>query len=62
MLGDTMERVHEIFGLENSVDDFFEDFVRYNYSAKNVFMTFSAVKLITGIDVVFSEEIISAML
>lgn len=62
MPGDTMERVHEIFGLENSVDDFFEDFVRYNYSAKNVFMTFSAVKLITGIDVVFSEEIISAML
>ncbi|MDE6781440.1 MAG: hypothetical protein K2J40_08285 [Ruminococcus sp.] len=54
--GDTMEKVREIFGTEDSVDTFFENYVRYNYSAKKPFMSFSAGKYITGIDVNFQTE------
>lgn len=61
--GDSLNKVRELFGMENSVDTFFENYDRYNYSEKNPYMTFCAEKnIIAGIDVIFSDEIISGLL
>lgn len=60
--GDSHDKVRGIFGTEDSVDDFFEDYKRYNYSG-SPFMTFCIKDgTVTGIDVVFSDEIISGLL
>lgn len=61
--GDSLDKVRELFGTENSVDTFLENYDRYNYSGKNPYMTFCAEKnIIVGIDVIFSNEIISGLL
>lgn len=61
--GDSLDKVRELFGTENSVDTFFENYDRYNYSGKNPYMAFCAENgIIVGIDVIFSDEIISGLL
>jgi len=61
--GDSFSKVRELFGTESSVDDFFEDYVKYNYSGKDSFMSFSVQEgTVVGIDTVFSNEIISGLL
>lgn len=36
--GDSLEKIHESFGAESSVDTFFEDFDRYNYFMEKNFL------------------------
>lgn len=63
IFGDGLSKVRELFGMENSVDTFFENYDRYNYSGKNPYMSFCVENgIIVGIDIVFSKEIISGLL
>lgn len=58
--GDGLEKVREVFGTEKSTDNFFENYVRYNYSGKNYFMSFCIGNNgVSGADVVLSPEIIA---
>lgn len=61
--GDGLSKVRELFGTESSVDTFFENYDRYNYSGINPYMSFCVENgIIVGIDVIFSKEIISGLL
>lgn len=58
--GDGFGKVREIFGAEKSTDTFFENYVKYNYSIKNCFVSFCiGSNTVMGVDVVFSPEIIA---
>ena len=58
--GDSLNKVREIFGAEKSTDNFFENYVRYNYSVKNCFVSFCiGDNGVSGAEVVFSPEIIA---
>lgn len=59
--GDSLEKVRELFGKENSVDTFFENYDRYNYFVSDdYFLSFCVGNdMITGLEVIFSPEIIS---
>ncbi|MCM1507761.1 MAG: hypothetical protein NC177_11605 [Ruminococcus flavefaciens] len=59
-LGESHDRVREIFGTEKSTDTFFENYIRYNYYMEDYFVSFCITeKAVTGIEVIFSREIIS---
>lgn len=57
---DSLNKIREIFGEENSTDNFFENYVRYNYFTEKFFVSFSVGDNgVSGAEVVFSEEIIA---
>ncbi len=59
--GDSLNKVRELFGKENSVDTFFENYDRYNYfCGKSLFMSFCVGNdMLTGMEIIFSPEIIA---
>ena len=60
--GDSFGKIRDIFGKEKSTDNFFENYVRYNYSVKNCFVSFCIENnRVIGTEVVFSPEIISGL-
>ncbi len=58
--GDSLEKIRENFGAENSVDTFFDGYDRYNYfMGENLFMSFCIGNYgLNGLEIIFSPEII----
>ncbi len=59
--GDSFSKVREMFGKENSVDTFFENYDRYNYFISDDYYLSFCVEndMLTGMEIIFSPEIIS---
>lgn len=59
--GDGLGKIRESFGVESSIDTFFENFDRYNYFVgKQLFMSFCVGNgMINGLEIIFSPEIIA---
>lgn len=58
--GDSLSKVYELFGKETSVNDYFENYDRYNYYMENYFISFSiGDKGVSGVEIIFNDEIIS---
>lgn len=61
--GDSLDKVREIFGTENSIDTFFENYKRYNYFVNNYFISLSiGNNMVMGVEAVFNPEIIAEKL
>lgn len=61
--GDSLNRIREIFGEENSINNFFENYIRYNFFMENYFVSFCVGDNgVSGVEVVFSQEIISEII
>ena len=61
--GDSLKKIREVFGVENSANNFFENYIRYNYFMKNYFVSLCVGNNgLSGVEVVFSEEIINEII